>query len=166
MSYSFRKYKNSGDLGDKMAQKQWPKRKSGKGGLFWRRRGVWSGEIGSSTTDALAGGGAWQNSASSAAMHRCVNFNAGSEIGVWGGIFWLGFHWKVDRREPFLLVCSSAINEISGKFRWKMLPAAKYSDGGCGLPRLTTWRNPNPSILKLFYGSDTMLREKEDVDSH
>ena len=26
---------------------------------------------------------------------------------------------------------------------------------------VTTWLNPNPSILKLFHGSDTMLREKE-----
>ena len=30
-----------------------------------------------------------------------------------------------------------------------------------GLSELTTRQNPNPSILKLFYGSDTMLREKE-----
>ena len=28
-------------------------------------------------------------------------------------------------------------------------------------PELTTQRNPNPNIPKLFYGSDTMLREKE-----
>ena len=35
-----------------------------------------------------------------------------------------------------------------------------------GLPELTTRRNPNPSIPKLFYGSDTMLREKEYIDSH
>ena len=38
--------------------------------------------------------------------------------------------------------------------------------GWDGLPELTTWRNSNPSILKLFYGSDTMLREKEYIDSH
>ena len=35
-----------------------------------------------------------------------------------------------------------------------------------GLSELTTRRNPNPSILKLFYGSDTMLRENEYIDSH
>ena len=35
-----------------------------------------------------------------------------------------------------------------------------------GLLELTTRRNPNSSILKLFYGSDTMLREKEHIDSH
>ena len=35
-----------------------------------------------------------------------------------------------------------------------------------GLPELTTQRNPNPSILKLFYGSDTMLRENEYIHSH
>ena len=35
-----------------------------------------------------------------------------------------------------------------------------------GLPELTTRRNPNPSILKLFYGSNTMLRENEYIDSH
>ena len=35
-----------------------------------------------------------------------------------------------------------------------------------GLSELTTWQNPNPSILKLFYGSDTMLRKKEYIDSH
>ena len=29
-----------------------------------------------------------------------------------------------------------------------------------------TVKNPNPSILKLFYGSDTMLKEKEYIDSH
>ena len=34
-----------------------------------------------------------------------------------------------------------------------------------GLPELTTRRNPNLSILKLFYGSDTMLRENEYIDS-
>ena len=31
---------------------------------------------------------------------------------------------------------------------------------------LTTRRNPNPSILKLFYVSDTMWRENEYSDSH
>ena len=48
----------------------------------------------------------------------------------------------------------------------KKLSAAEYSDNGCGLPELTTQQNPNPSILKLFYGSDTMLRENEYTDSH
>ena len=37
---------------------------------------------------------------------------------------------------------------------------------GCGLSELITRRNLNPSILKLFYDSDTMLREKEYIDSH
>ena len=35
-----------------------------------------------------------------------------------------------------------------------------------GLSELTTRQNPNPDILKLFYGSDTMLRENEYIDSH
>ena len=35
-----------------------------------------------------------------------------------------------------------------------------------GLLELTTLRNPNPSIFKLFYGFDTMLREKEYSNSH
>ena len=48
----------------------------------------------------------------------------------------------------------------------KKLPVAEYSDGGCGLLELTTRRNSNPSILKLFYGSNTMLREKEYSNSH
>ena len=42
----------------------------------------------------------------------------------------------------------------------------EYSESNCGFPELTTRRNPNPSILKLFYGSDTMLRKKEYTDSH
>ena len=50
--------------------------------------------------------------------------------------------------------------------RRKKLLATWYSDSGCGLPELITRRNPNPSILKLFYGSDTMLRENEYIDSH
>ena len=49
---------------------------------------------------------------------------------------------------------------------WKKLLTAEYSNKRCGLPELTTRRNPNPSILKLFYGSDTMLRENEYIDSH
>ena len=35
-----------------------------------------------------------------------------------------------------------------------------------GLSELTTRRNPNSSILKLFYGSDTILREKKHINSH
>ena len=50
--------------------------------------------------------------------------------------------------------------------RLKKLSAAEYSDDYCRLPELTTRRNPNPSILKLVYGSDTILREKEYIDSH
>ena len=49
--------------------------------------------------------------------------------------------------------------------RQKISPK-KVFDDGCGLPGLTTWRNPNPSIFKLFYGYDTMLRENEYSDSH
>ena len=50
--------------------------------------------------------------------------------------------------------------------RRKKLPEARYSDSNCGLSELITRRNPNPSIFKLFYGSDTMLRENEYIDSH
>ena len=89
-----------------------------------------------------------------------------TRVGEWGGIFWRGFHRKIDWREALLLVCLSAGMEVVGKSRRKKLPAAGYSDGGCGLPELITRRNLNPSILKLFYGSDTMLREKEYIDSH
>ena len=99
-------------------------------------------------------------------MCQRVNFNARSEIGVWGVIFRRGFHWKVDQREALLLVCSSAEMEVVGKSRRKKLLASEYSDGDCGLLELTTRRNPNPSILKLFYGSNTMLREKEYSNSH
>ena len=37
------------------------------------------------------------------------------EIGGWEGIFWRGFHRKVNRREALLLVCSSAEMEVVGK---------------------------------------------------
>ena len=59
-------------------------------------------------------------------------------------------------------MCSSARMEVAEKSYWLQgIPTvAGYSDGGSGLPELITGRNPNPSILKLFYGSDTMLREK------
>ena len=43
--------------------------------------------------------------------------------------------------------------------RRKKLRAVEYSDDGCGLPKLTTRRNPNPSILKLFYGSNGVVFE-------
>ena len=48
-----------------------------------------------------------------------------------------------------MMVCSSAGMEVAGKSRRKKLPATKYSDGGCGLPELTTRQNPNP--LWLLY---------------
>ena len=50
--------------------------------------------------------------------------------------------------------------------RRKKLPIAGYSNNSCGLSELTTRRNPIPSILKLFYGSNIMLREKKYSDSH
>ena len=70
-----------------MAQKQWSDRKSGKGGLFRRQRVTWSGWIGMSAADALARGGAWQNSASRAAMPWIVNFSTGPDIGACGEVF-------------------------------------------------------------------------------
>ena len=65
-----------------------------------------------------------------------------------------------------LLVCLSAEMEVAEKSRREKLPTAEYSNGGYGLPKLTTERNPKISILKLFYGFDTMLRENEYTDSH
>ena len=44
-----------------------------------------------------------------------------------------------------MLVCSLAEMEVVEKSHWKKLPMAEYSDGGCGLPELTTRQNPNPS---------------------
>ena len=52
-------------------------------------------------------------------------------------------------------------------FRWWLWLLGGFATTGVrhsrwmGRQELTTWRNPNPNIPKLFYGSDTMLREKE-----
>ena len=70
-------------------------------------------------------------------------------MGTWEGVFRQGFHWKVDWREALLLVCLSAGMEVVEKSHRKKLSAAEYSDGGCGLPKLITLRNPNP--LWLLY---------------
>ena len=35
-----------------------------------------------------------------------------------------------------------------------------------GLSELTVRQNPNPKNYDIFYGSDTMLREKKYYDSH
>ena len=48
--------------------------------------------------------------------------------------------------------------------KWRL--PEKVAGDECGLSKLTTQRNPNPSILKLFYDSDTMLREIEYSNSH
>ena len=47
---------------------------------------MWSGWIGLLAADAAAGGGAWQNIASSTAMHWCVKFSAVPEIGACGHV--------------------------------------------------------------------------------
>ena len=76
-----------------------------------------------------------------------------------------------------LMECPHTGVGVAGKSRRKKLPMAGCSDGGCGSfsaycdrsgtqsfdesSELTIQRNPNSIILKLFYGSDTMLREKE-----
>ena len=50
-------------------------------------------------------------------------------------------------------------NLVGKSFRWRWLRSeAQLLDR---LPELTTRRNPNPNIPKLFYGSNIMLREKE-----
>ena len=73
--------------------------------------------MGLSATDAPTGGGACKNSVTRAATRRCVNFSAGPEIGACEVILWRGFHRKVDRRDAFLLVCSLAGMEFTGKSR-------------------------------------------------
>ena len=80
---------------------------------------------------------------------------------AWGGIFLtrLPLEGRSERGTPV-----GVLVDRNGGCR-KIL-SRKVVDGDCGLPELTTRRNPNPSILKLFYGSDTMLREKECIDSH
>ena len=62
--------------------------------------------------------------------------------------------------------CSLVEMEVIEKSQQKRFPTTEYSDGGCGLPELTTRQNPNPSILKLFCGFYTVLREKEYSNSH
>ena len=73
--------------------------------------------MGLSAANALAGGGACKNSVPCAATRWRVNFSAGPEIGACEVIFRRGFHWRVDRREALLLVCSSAKMEVAGKSR-------------------------------------------------
>ena len=84
--------------------------------------------MGLSVVDIPIGGGACQNSVTRAGMLWCVNFNIGSKIGAWEGIFRRGFHRKVDWREVLLLVCSYAGMEVVGKSRLLKLSAARCSD--------------------------------------
>ena len=116
--------------------------------------------------DAPAGGGAWPNNVSRTGAWISAPNHRSTCVGAWKGTFRRGFHRKEDRREALQLVCLSTGMEVAKKSHRKKLSAVRYSDDSCGLPELITQRNPNPNILKLFYGSDTMLREKEYIDSH
>ena len=123
-----------------------------------------SGWIGSFAANAVAGRGVWQYSASCAAMRWCMNFSTGPEIGECGrmGRYFsamLPLEGRSERGTPIAVL----VGRNGG--RRKKLSTIEYYDNSRGLPELTTHRNPNPSILKLFYGSDTMCREKEYTDS-
>ena len=66
---------------------------------------------------------------------------------------------------------SSAEDEVVGKScrRQEVLIVEVTSDSNTttdGLSKLTTRQNSNPKNSDLFYGSDTMLREKKYYDSH
>ena len=116
--------------------------------------------------DAPARGGVWSNSGSCVATRQRVNFNAEPEIDARGR--WVGRYFQAKLPPKGRLERGTPVGVLVGRNggHWKKLLTAEYSNNSCGLPELTTRRNPNPSILKLFYGSDTMLRENEYIDSH
>ena len=69
------------------------------------------------------------------------------------------------------MVGSSAEDKVAGKscLRQEVMTVELtcYSDTTTdGLSELTLRQNPNPKNYDIFYGSDTMLREKEFFDFH
>ena len=94
-----------------------------------------------------------------------MNFSAEPEISACGHV---GRYFPARLPSKGRLESDAPVGVLVGRNRGrrKKLSAVEYSDGGCGLPELTTWRNPNPIFLKLFYDSDTMLKEKKYTNSH
>ena len=77
----------------------------------------------------------------------------------------------VDLGETILMVGSSAGDEVSIKScRWQeVLIVEVTSDNDTttnGLSEFTTRQNHHPKNSNLFYGSNTMLREKKYPNSH
>ena len=77
----------------------------------------------------------------------------------------------VNLGETILMVGSPAMDEVSIKSCWwqEVLIVGVTSDNDTttnGLSEFTTRQNPNPKNSNLFYGSNTMLREKKYPDSH
>ena len=81
-----------------------------------------------------------------------MNFSAGPEISACGMVFSARLlEGGSERGAPVGVL----IGRNGGR---QKIPTAEYSNGDFGLSELTTWRNPN--ILKLFYGSYTMLNDQ------
>ena len=69
------------------------------------------------------------------------------------------------------MVGSPTRDEVAGKScrRQEVMTVEMTSDNDTAtdeLSELTTRQNPNPKNYDIFYGSDTMLREKEFSDFH